>query len=518
MTGINPKIVIGASKTPTNVPKLTVGTKITAEIVKSTRLGLEIQLDQTKYLLKPADNLQETSGITFSVTKQLKNGQYKVQILGLNDRSLQKSMQGELTPKAMTATAHDSPATITKGHRFNIVARLATVDGKALGLPFIIEAAIPSESGQSQKAQPMKALTLPLQLNSSSTGKSTLEARASLLANPPIPTLDQQSTAKKIETARLGQHVNSEQSLSSSSRLDTSFTVTQQSMTAEKPNAPHQTMMATVIGRKANDAGPLLKVETGHIFKIEQAIDLPIGATLQLTVANSKIPFVGNQFIDAENSISRLIKLLEEIEHSVTDTTTSRQSNVVHQLPKPDRYLVSRLLQLIELQQASVADGLGLVDRRRDETNLPKQDFLRSLLSDMGHAMADSLTDGWRGTTLPLESDPAQAMMIYYREHMADPETEDDSDEGLQNRVQRAVFDINFKHLGRCQVDALCQEQRFDLQVRSERQFSSEDQQMMTDLFVSACEIAGFKGDIGYKLGQFIEPAKKGFPGTTFTT
>ena len=518
MTGIIPETAIGVSKAQTNVPKLAIGAKITAEIARSTRLGLEIQLDQTKYLLKPADDLQKANGITFSVTKQLKNGQYKVQILGLNNRPLQNSMQGELTPKPMTATAHDDSATITKGHRFNIVARLATVDGKALSSPFVVEAAIPSESGQSQKAQPIKALASPQQLSSSSTGKSTLEARASQLANPPISILDHQSTAKNIETARLGQHVNSEQPLSSSSRLGTSFTIAQHSMTAEKPVAPHQTMMATVIGRKANDAGPLLKVDTGQIFKIEQAIDLPIGATLQLSVASSKIPFVDNQSIDAESSISRLIELLEAIEQSVTDTTASRQSNIVHQLPKPDRYLVSRLLQLIELQQASMADELRLVDRHRDETNLPKQDFLRSFLSDMGHAMADSLTDGWRGITLPLGSDPAQAMLIYYREHMVEPETEDDGDEEPQNPVQRAVFDINFKHLGRCQIDAFCQEQRFDLQVRSERQFSSEDQRMMIDLFVSACEIAGFKGDIGYKQGQFMEPAKKSLPSTTFTT
>lgn len=514
MTTINPETPIGVSKIQAAMPKLAVGAKLTADIFGSTRYGLEVRLDRTAYLLKATIDLKEDDNITFNITNKLNNGQHNIQILEVNERPLKEAIQAKLALKPVTANTHDNPAIITKDYRIKIIVRLANIEGKVYGPPFAIDAAIASESETSKITQPVAAPALPQKLSSSSIGKLIPQP----VVNLPISTPDNRNTGKIIEAPNI-EHRNSSEILQPVSIEETtSLTFVQQLAEAKNPGTSPKTMMATVFERTIDDDRLLLMVDNGEVFKVEQSIDLPVGATLQLALASSNVPLADNQSVDVGNPIGQLIKLLEKIEQFGVIMTDPKQSRVASQLPTPDRHLASKLLQLMNFQQIPWTGELGLMARLQDDADLLKQDFLQSFLSDIGRATTDSLTDGWRGTALPLGSDPAQAIIIYFRECLSDPEAEGSGDEEESQLVQRAVFEITFRQLGRCQIDVLCQEQRFDLQVRSERKFDDQDQQTITDLFVSACEIGGFKGEICYRQGQFVEPAKKSTSNKIITT
>jgi hypothetical protein len=107
--------------------------------------------------------------------------------------------------------------------------------------------------------------------------------------------------------------------------------------------------------------------------------------------------------------------------------------------------------------------------------------------------------------------------MIHHRDHHP-AYSEGGEAEVDKPWAQRAVFDVDFSQIGRCQIDALCQDRRFDLLLRSERALAPAHRQQITDLFHSACEIAGLTGEIGYRQGEFVEPARRSTSMLTVST
>ncbi|MEM7045727.1 MAG: hypothetical protein AAF543_23190 [Pseudomonadota bacterium] len=116
------------------------------------------------------------------------------------------------------------------------------------------------------------------------------------------------------------------------------------------------------------------------------------------------------------------------------------------------------------------------------------------------------MVDGWKTLLLPLESDPTQAVSLFYQDHEIDSDEQMDDAEVLKSKAKRAIFDVSFSQLGRCQIDTFCQERRFDLMIRSETALNSEDQRELTTLFHGALDIAGLTGEIGFSVGGFFEP------------
>jgi hypothetical protein len=281
-------------------------------------------------------------------------------------------------------------------------------------------------------------------------------------------------------------------------------------------------MVATVVARAPDSGQVILQVADDLLLKVDQPIDLPVGTSLQMTLATGSVNISqpwGHQLPpDNANPLTKLIELLEEIEQVGQKQGSDPEPATGRRLPMPDHNLAAKLLQLIDLQLSSSFDETGVMARDQDVANPSKTHQLQSLLSDISNTGSDQLAEGWRSTTLPLGTDPAQAVMIYHREHNPDTETGEHATDANDVMAQRAIFDISFSRLGRCQIDALCQEQRFDLLMRSEKPLDHAHQLAITDLFTSACEIAGLKGEIGYRHGQFIEPAKTSTATTTVTT
>ena len=270
-------------------------------------------------------------------------------------------------------------------------------------------------------------------------------------------------------------------------------------------------MPATVASRTAN--GQLVIRSADHLLKVEQPVDLPVGAPLLVSlVPGSSLqtgPAPSSAFSGNEAPFAKLISLLEDIDRASRSTVADDHAQASRrQLPSADRHLAARLLSLLSLAGTNPATNASPSNEGEGGLHVDQADQIKSLMHKIGANASEPLADGWRSLTFPLGSDPVQGVLLYYRQddHTAGDETSERGDEG--GEAKRAVFDISLSHIGRCQIDALCQGQRFDLLVRSESEFSETDQREISSLFSGACEVAGMHGGIGFTIGHFFEPPR----------
>lgn len=267
---------------------------------------------------------------------------------------------------------------------------------------------------------------------------------------------------------------------------------------------------ATVIGH-TNAGKVILKAADQH-FRIEQQVNLPLGMTLQATLVSGvpamAAPIDPGTAGDPATHLTKLIELLDDIDRAGRQATEADRPSAAKQLPAPDRHLASRFLGLLAVQDQQQPEGRLSPSPERSGLNNAQRDQIQGLVRELGAMASEPLADGWKGLTLPLGSDQGQAVALYFRDHDLDPEDEGQNGDADHAETQRAVFEVSLSRLGRCQIDALCQNQRFDLQIRSENPLAQNVQQDIAALFISACEIAGMNGEIGFKIGNFFEPAR----------
>ena len=275
--------------------------------------------------------------------------------------------------------------------------------------------------------------------------------------------------------------------------------------------ASRDTLVSAVVVDRTSVGKVILEAD-GRLFRVEKPLDLPLGMTLQATLAagvsalSFSVPPVGNQ--DQATPLTKLIGLLNDIDRAGQQGPEPDQPAPARQLPLPDKNLTSRFLNLLTNQDSDLRlDGLSLPSERASMTAMQKEQIL-SLVREVGSAASEPLADGWKSQTLPLGSDQSQAVSLFYRNQDLDPDEDTSDDDVEHSKTQRAVFDVTFSRLGRCQIDTLCQERRFDLLIRSERPLPQDDRQQIADLFASASEIAGLHGDIAFKVSSFFEPPR----------
>lgn len=268
---------------------------------------------------------------------------------------------------------------------------------------------------------------------------------------------------------------------------------------------------ASVVGRTS--AGNVLLEAAGQLMRIEQPVNLPHGTTLQVTFASGLPAWMTPSDRRASENpatlLDKLIGLLDDIDRVGRQTTDPEKQPLTRQLPAPDRHLASRFLGFLSADVGGKSLPSALSSSpERGGIGIAQGDQIQSLVRELGSMASESLADGWKSLTLPLGSDQSQAVSLYFRGHDLDPDDEASDEEAEQQRAQRAVFDVSFSQLGRCQIDVLCQERRFDLLIRSEKDLGPEDRRDVAELFVSACEIAGMKGEIGFNVGNFFDPVR----------
>lgn len=267
--------------------------------------------------------------------------------------------------------------------------------------------------------------------------------------------------------------------------------------------------IATVVDRTS--IGKVVLEAEGQLFRVEKPLDLPLGMTLQATLAAGasalQSPLLPGVRQDPAPPLARLIELLNDIDRAGQQAAEPDQAPPARQLPLPDKNLASRLLNLLTNQDSDLRpDGQGQPSERVAMAAHKEQ--IQSLVREAGSLASEPLAEGWKSQTLPLGSDQGQAVSLFYRDQDFDPDEDTASEDVEHGKTQRAVFDVTFTRLGRCQIDTLCQEHRFDLLIRSERPLPLDDRQQIIDLFASASEIAGLHGDIAFKVGSFFEPVR----------
>ena len=317
---------------------------------------------------------------------------------------------------------------------------------------------------------------------------------------------DDEPASKKSTTTPATVNYRQEAVLEAKSFARTSYPVALQT-------ALHRSgaVTASVVGRTST--GNILLEAAGQLMRIEQPVDLPAGTTLQVTFACSQsawmTPIDHRAPENPDTLLNKLIGLLDDLDRAGRQPADSDYPPSTRQLPTPDRHLASRFLGLLPAEisdQPMVRSTSSSSGRSGNVAHLVEQ--IQVLVRELGSMASEFLADEWKSLTLPFGSDQSQAVSLYFRGHDLDPDDEVSGEEADNKRAQRAIFDVSFSQLGRCQIDVLCQEQRFDLLIRSEKSLDPEDRQHLAALFVSACEIAGMKGEIGFNVGGFFEPER----------
>ncbi len=392
---------------------------------------------------------------------------------GSDERVGKPELTGKLPQKALPTLTSPLPASTAVGHL------LATVKNSGYG------AQLPGD--QSRQLQPTAASPLSSDIEPISTKNVT--------------------TPIAIKSATAPPAVNRGQGVVTEARGLAPTPPRVEPQTADRRG----TVTASVVGRTST--GNVVLEAAGQLLRIEQPVDLPPGTTLQVTFASGMpagMTPTDRRVADSPATLlNRLIDLLDDIDQVGRQTEEPGHSSSTKQLPMADRHLASRFLGLLSPEAGG--QSLAKVMSSSPEPEgiaTPKGDQIQTLVRELGSMASESLADGWKSMTLPLGSDQSQAVSLYFRDHDLDPDDEASDEEAEQKKAQRAIFDVSFSQLGRCQIDALCQEHRFDLLVRSEKPFGPKDRQDVATLFVSALEIAGMKGEIGFHVSSFFEPVR----------
>lgn len=364
------------------------------------------------------------------------------------------------------------------GHR---AALLVAVDGRALKPPFeaTMHPRVPVQPAATAATGPsgMTVIARPLEPSAVPTG-TILQLR--LQPALPQPETDALATpAPDPGTAARPLHEN--------------VSGARQAGSAGSPAAAGP---AIVIGR--DPSGRTLLELDGQLVRLDESLELPPGTRLQAVVLAAHSP-------PTKSASAGLPPLLQ----AVVQMLGLRPEGSPLQLPLPDDRLAARILTLGRASSGgSAAADPG--DRIGAE--------LKQALSDLGQQAHEPLPGGWRLLQVPF-GHPAEpcALRLFQRDDTVWPDEPQDPDRELDERAQRAVFEVEFSRLGRCQLDVLCQRRRFDLAVRTETALASDLQAEIRALYSSACELAGLAGQVSFASERLLDLPGLPDPGRDIT-
>ena len=246
-------------------------------------------------------------------------------------------------------------------------------------------------------------------------------------------------------------------------------------------------------------SGRLLLRAAGLTLRLETAVDVPAGARLQLFLPaaftaqpEAAAPAAGG------DAFGRLIHALLQ-----RPPAAEGAGGVDHlRLPAADHALAARLLRWVEA--LSTADGGGAVDGRDPDPD-PATGALRSALSDLGQHAREPQAGGWRVLVMPLGVEDPNPLRLYLRDVPPERERAAKPTRRPRSPGQRAIFEVEFSELGRCQLDVLCQARRFDLAVRTLQPLETGLQNDIRGLFRVACTLGGWAGEVEFRTEGLLD-------------
>ena len=169
------------------------------------------------------------------------------------------------------------------------------------------------------------------------------------------------------------------------------------------------------------------------------------------------------------------------------------------ELPAADHALAARLLRWVQTLTAPAA-GESTADDRPEPTAEP----LRAATLEFARHAREPQPGGWRVLVMPLGIEDPQILKIHLRAPGGDPERDARPGRERQDTIQRAVFEVELSHLGRCQLDVLCQAARFDLVVRSATPLGPAVEQHIRSLIAATRAAAGLAGRLAFRRGELL--------------
>ena len=246
-------------------------------------------------------------------------------------------------------------------------------------------------------------------------------------------------------------------------------------------------------------SGRLLLRAAGLTLRLETAVDVPAGARLQLFLPAAVTAPPGDApATTGGDAFGRLIHALLQRPEAAEGTGGADHLR----LPAADHALAARLLRWVEALSAPEA-GAG-ADHGDPEPD-PATGALRSAVSELGQHAREPQAGGWRVLVMPLGVEDPNALRLYLRDVPPERERAARPMRGRRSPGQRAVFDVEFSELGRCQLDVLCQARRFDLAVRTGEPLDTGLQDEIRSLFRAACSLAGWAGEVEFRAKELLD-------------
>ncbi|MGI9433469.1 MAG: hypothetical protein ACR2Q4_01350, partial [Geminicoccaceae bacterium] len=182
-----------------------------------------------------------------------------------------------------------------------------------------------------------------------------------------------------------------------------------------------QVTAATVIGK--SPSGQLIVATNGLQLKIEQSIDLPVGAELQLTFVTVSAGLFGATNAETvshrPNPLTVLVEILEDVDNAGRRPVDVEQPTAdrLRPLPMPDRNLAAKLLGLLALSVESDFVDSHLSARDDPHASRQAKERLQTAVIELARLTTEPLADDWQGLKLPIGLDSNQAVCIFHRDH-----------------------------------------------------------------------------------------------------
>jgi hypothetical protein len=261
--------------------------------------------------------------------------------------------------------------------------------------------------------------------------------------------------------------------------------------------------------------GRTLLRAAGVTLQLDTPVDLPAGARLQLTVPAGT---TGAGAASLQAGPLEAVRTLAAALREPAGMTEPTYAGTLR-LPEPDATLAARLLRLVQLIAPSSADA----DARRPAERAgfegqPGAARITAALADLGRLAGEPQSGGWRVLLLPLGFEGAPLLRLYVREDSHQNGGGKEQHNERSGPARRAVFEVEFGVLGRCQIDALCQARRFDLLVRTEQPLPPHVRREIRELYGVARDAGGLVGTARFRAGELLVlPEPGGGPGGGIT-
>ena len=271
--------------------------------------------------------------------------------------------------------------------------------------------------------------------------------------------------------------------------------------------AAPNTLSGVVIAQEA-DGSAIVQTSIATL-RLPSEVPLPKGTELAIQITeiekgpdifvSSQLPRsfqTGNLATDAlVKGTTALDTLFKQVSGLNSDTAKEAVREII---PQPGKQFGNKILQFMEsVKQDSLPDTIrqllpkAIVEQLGLSRSAPEFSSLKT-------AMAEAPPPQWSFMLVPvMQGDEMQHMRWFKRKQ----EREDYQKEGGDGT--RFVVELETKSLGAIQLDGLFFNQpknkEFDLVVRSQKEFSSEEQQQIARIYNNYGEITGYRGSLRFE-------------------